>query len=43
MDTKNLKQKELEETTRRWKEEDDEMEAKCKVKFGMAQIAHELN
>ncbi|XP_048427122.1 U-box domain-containing protein 32 isoform X1 [Pyrus x bretschneideri] len=30
VDTKNLKQKELEETTRRWKEEDDEMEAKCK-------------
>lgn len=43
MDTKNLKLKEFEETTRQWKEEDDAMEAKCKVKFGTARIAHELN
>ncbi|KAM1613469.1 hypothetical protein PS2_001970 [Malus domestica] len=32
VDAKNLKLKEIEETTRRWKEEDDAVEAKCKAK-----------
>ena len=30
---KNSKQKEFEDTARRWEVEDDAMEAKCKVKF----------
>lgn len=30
-DTKNLKRKIFEETVKRWKEEDNAMEAKCKV------------
>jgi len=33
MDTKDSKQKALVEAVKRWKEEDNVMEAKCKAKF----------
>lgn len=33
LDAKDSKQKAFEEAVKRWKEEDDAMEAKCKAKF----------